>query len=707
MPRAFLFILCSTVVFGQLPQRDPIDNVLQSHHEARQRGDFDAAAARREEARAMLTQSPLSLQWANRVEAVARVYQGSGRSLEARAIVQEALSRADSPAIRIQLLNTLADFWQQDGNLLKALSYREKALAAHESAPASTNDSHALPQFAASRIGSFRTSIFAIGSRPFPGSTLYHQLSELYGQLGRREAANKILEKYRSLIQDKPRDLAAFYAGQGQVEEATALYRKLYAQAAANPQAPMFEVTGPLQAISNLYQSQQRFNEAAAALQQAVTIVENSTSPEARSQLVPMRLNLASLLQQDGHDRAADQLYQALLAQTTADPNRQQLQVVQAYASQLARTNRASQGEDLLKKYLASNSLEPWEEANIYHSLSQIARGSGRKDLAEEYQRTAMEKQGSQRAPQSEEGVLIGPDLEKALQATRAGNREEALALAARALELASLARDRERVVDQIPTIANILAAGKPSDDSEALYRRLIALTESWSVDDASPLPQVLEEYVRFLGGHMDRWPEVPAAIERYRQILVETHGVDTSALERAIERRMDFARGSGAQADAVSAADELLAFEASLSGNTSQHYLRVAQRAATIYRTSDNPSRELALYRQMIAIADVAFSPQDEKRAFCRMDAAFAFARARRFEEAESLVGEAVTLSKQMRPLLNEQFTSQAEQIHQMKAGGQTERPSVGKAPRVTITAPHGWFDRDVVRAPLLPSRE
>ena len=135
MPRAFLFVLCSTVVLGQVPRREPFDVALQSYRDARASGDFDAAAARREEARGMLAQMPLSSpQWLGRVQAMAQVYQGSGRHAQARAVVQDALSRADSLGeshpTRIQLLNTLADFWQQDGNLLKALVYREKAVAA-------------------------------------------------------------------------------------------------------------------------------------------------------------------------------------------------------------------------------------------------------------------------------------------------------------------------------------------------------------------------------------------------------------------------------------------------------------------------------------------------------------------------------------------------------------------------------------------------
>jgi hypothetical protein len=79
----------------------------------------------------------------SRVQTVAQLYQSAGWRAQARAVVQDELSRANSLAeshpMRIQLLNMLADFWGQDGNLLKALSHREKAMAALEAAPPSTS----------------------------------------------------------------------------------------------------------------------------------------------------------------------------------------------------------------------------------------------------------------------------------------------------------------------------------------------------------------------------------------------------------------------------------------------------------------------------------------------------------------------------------------------------------------------------------------
>src|SRR5713101_6732902 len=140
MLRGFLFVLWATVALGQAPPREPFDIAVQSYRDARASGNFDQARSSREEARGLLAQTPLdSPLLPSRVQTVAQLYQGSGWWAQARAVVQDGLARANSLAdwhpIRIQLLNMLADFFQQDGNLLKALSYREKAVADLDAAP--------------------------------------------------------------------------------------------------------------------------------------------------------------------------------------------------------------------------------------------------------------------------------------------------------------------------------------------------------------------------------------------------------------------------------------------------------------------------------------------------------------------------------------------------------------------------------------------
>src|ERR1700682_4704962 len=162
------------------------------------------APAGGEEARILLAQTPLdSPLLPSRIQTVAQLYQSSGWHGQARAVVEDELSRANSLVewhlIRIQLLNMLADFWQQDGNLLRALSYREKTVAALDAAPASASPDAPQPRLiltfgnaAASRAAGGFGVFGAIQTVP---TQVYQQLADLYRQLGRSEAAAKIVAK--------------------------------------------------------------------------------------------------------------------------------------------------------------------------------------------------------------------------------------------------------------------------------------------------------------------------------------------------------------------------------------------------------------------------------------------------------------------------------------------------------------------------------
>src|SRR5580704_7412061 len=129
MRRGILFLSCCVVALSQDRQIDPLESAVQSYQDARAQGNFAEAAARREEARTLLARTPVdSPQFGNWVQSVQQIYQNSGRRAQARAILTDALARAnslgESHPVRIQLLNMLADSWQSDGNLLKAVTYR-------------------------------------------------------------------------------------------------------------------------------------------------------------------------------------------------------------------------------------------------------------------------------------------------------------------------------------------------------------------------------------------------------------------------------------------------------------------------------------------------------------------------------------------------------------------------------------------------------
>src|SRR5438045_1205123 len=75
-----------------------------------------------------------------------------------------------------------------------------------------------------------------------------------------------------------------------------------------------------------------------------------------------------------------------------------------------------------------------------------------------------------------------------------------AVDLALRAMASASVARERNQVFGQVSLIAQELSGNAP-EKCERLYHQLLALLNTWSVDDVAPLIQAQEQYARFLIG--------------------------------------------------------------------------------------------------------------------------------------------------------------------------------------------------------------
>ena len=142
------------------------------------------------------------------------------------------------------------------------------------------------------------------------------------------------------------------------------------------------------QSLANLYAGQEHYTDAVAAMKQAIAAVEASDKAGMRGQTVWMRQNLASLLRRADLTDQADQVYQQILQETRGGP--QENQALGAYAQHLAETQRAAQGESLLKEYLAESNLEPPAKMNILFQLSNVARTSGDSKRAEEYQAAGM-----------------------------------------------------------------------------------------------------------------------------------------------------------------------------------------------------------------------------------------------------------------------------------------------------------------------------
>jgi hypothetical protein len=670
MKRGCHLLLFACAALAQVrPQEDPIQIAVRAYHTAHAEGQFDEAAAKRELARSLLDQIPVDSQFGNSVWNVAQLYQGSGLSAQALAIAQQALPRATTLNARIHFLEMIADFYQQDRNLLQAIVYREKEVAALDEAAAKPAEPNAGPTSVRIALNS------GIGFRSVGGdrrAAAYQQLADLYQQLGRPDAVAAATKRLIGITKD-PGSLAQYYQQQGQLDAAAAIYKKQAEQADPSMRA------GALQSLALLYQQEHRFGDAADALQQATAAVNASGKPELRQQTVWSRLNLASDLHLAGQTSAADRVYEQLLAETGSAPEGTYLQVLTNYANYLGETKRDAQGQALLNDYLTSYSnLQPHEEANLLFHLANGARRSGESKLAEQYQQAALEKQPRSEPPSLPQ-ILIGPDLQKAQTAANSGKLDEAFEVALQALAAASRAADRDQVGWQVSNLATQFANRKQPAKAEQLYGYLFAVVETWSADDPQALIGTAQNYARFLMAS-DRWKETPAAIKRYRDLLVSAQGAGSISVGDALRLGMQFERLHGTPQGAIEVAEDLVSLHESLGGNASDLYLEAAEELAREYQSSGDLGSAIPIFRNNAEIADLAFRAGDIRRGQVRITAAMALAQQRQFDEAEKLATEAVAIAKAMRPPQGDAFTSQLAQIRKMRTAHPT--PANGSNP-------------------------
>jgi len=659
MQRVPLFLVCSLAALAQeSPRQDPFDSAIQAVWQARNNGRFEEAAAAREQARALLQHAPAdSPQFAGRLQQVAQLYQNSNLNAQARAVLQESLTRtgplADSAPSRLAILSALGESWRQDGNLLKAAVYLEKAAAAHASSPPVPAAQRA-PQDLIMLAPHFRGDWGDFGS----GISAYTRLAELYRQLGRPDAVAAVAAKVRTLAANTPAALAQFYDQNGQPDEAAAIYTQV-AEQSADPQ----DRTNAWRSLANLDAREERYTDAIAATQQALAAVQSEDNPGLRSP--SLYQDLAGYLRQAGLLDQAGQVYLQLLQQNRDGP--QEAEMLDMYARFLADTERGAQGESLLTDYLSGSNSDTNQKATVLFSLADLARKSGDSQAADAYLHAGQALMPQPSPPPLGE-FRIGEDLQKAQTAVSEQRLDDAYALAMGALDAAAHAVDGQQVQWHVPQIAQALAANKESAKAEGLYQHLFALAQDWSVDSMQPLIEVTQSYPSFLMGQPDRLSEVSAAIERYRQVLIDANGPDSASLAEPLRMKIDFERSHLQWEKADASARELLELQESLSGNTSEPYLRDLQTAPQVYDAAGDSDRALPLRRKAITVADLLATPNiDWRRAETRMDAALALARLGQFEEAEALGVEAVALpgpTRTPRPPLEQQL----EQIRWMK---------------------------------------
>jgi tetratricopeptide (TPR) repeat protein len=672
MSRTVLCLLVSSLALGQTPRPAPIQTVVEAHWKSLSAGRFGEAAARREEARSLLDSLPADdPDFENSVQTVAQLYEGAAMYQQSRDIRENALTRAaalgESSRTRINLLTEVANAWQQDRNVLKALSYWEKAVAAIETAPTATP---ALPESRPRMMrGSFVVNgYFNPNGSVFPYTWIYQRLADTYRQLGRKEDAAAILTKLQKLVQNDTAALASFYESQNRLEDAAGLYKKLAQQAAMKVDSQPGALVGPFQSLANLYQRQQRIPEAVATLQQAVDTLSASTSPDAANQAIGLRQQMAGMLDQAGQIAAADKIFEELLAQPALREDEQRHMLI-AVAYHLSTTKRGAQAVEALNSYLSSHpTLSPVEESQILSTRSNVERQAGNTEKADEDQRLAMERQTQ---PSRSADVFLNEDGHQAQALAIARKLDAAFALSLQMLDKASRAVDRDQAGWLVSSLAFNFAANGQADRGEQLYRRLFSLVDEWSVATLQPALAAAQNYPRFLMMQPDRLQEAVAAIDRYRALIVKSHGAGTGWQEDVLRLTIDIENNcacNGAE-KALPVAQELLALEESTNGKVSEPYLRALETLAGITGSSSQPERALPLWRQAFTVADIVLPVADARRAQIRSNAASAYLNQNQLDEAGRLIDEAVAIANQLTPPQPDMFKWQQQQFLERKA--------------------------------------
>jgi tetratricopeptide (TPR) repeat protein len=628
---------------------------------ARNEGRFQDAAALREQARAMVkVLPPDSEQFLASVQTVAQLYQESARTVQAREVVEEALNLAaglgDTDPVRIRLLIQMAELWQQDGNPLKALPYLENAVRAEETVPPAVPKSEG-----ARRVGVAISGVMTVmtsGGFARPGmhtdlTGLYQQLAETYRQLGRREAIDALTVKVRAFVQKQgDARLAWYFENYGVFEDAVAVFQR-QAERGGDPQ----QVSNAWQGLAELYARARRFDEAVTAMQRAVAAAGRSQPW--------LQQSLVSILQRAGRLDQADSVYQEAFAASAQGAEGNHFSTMLGYANYLSGTKRGSQAEALLNEYRASHSLPPNQENSILWALGNAAQAAGDNNRAAEYQQRAAA--GTPKAPRDPAQRTVMPDLESAQSAANSGRVDDAVRLALDAIDRSSGAVDRDQIVYLAPSVAMTLDPRKAGGPAQQIYDRLFRVVESWAVYEQQTLLTVTAQYARWLVSRPERWRDVPDALERYRNLETAAHGADSGSQTAVLRLAIDFERMRNGPVAEVRAAQDLVKFEGTLTGDTSEGYVSALATLAQAQERSGATDAALATYRRRIAIADAAFLPKNQQRGRTRVEAARAVARLGQFDEAERLIDEAVAIAKtwdQQAPY----FDGERKQIERMK---------------------------------------
>jgi tetratricopeptide (TPR) repeat protein len=421
--------------------------------------------------------------------------------------------------------------------------------------------------------------------------------------------------------------------------------------------------------VAGFAAQREHFSDAVAAMQQAMAAVKSAKQTDSDGQIYAMYQNLAGYLRRAGLLDEADRVYRQLLEEY--GDKYPQADTLFLFSTYLTATNRATQAENLLTGYLADHpNMDQRQKSNLFWNLTSNAVLM-RDPKADQYRQTAQSLQPPESPPPVPPGqIRINAQLQEAELALRQKRPADAHRLTLDAIDIAPQAADGQQIALRVPLIATSLAMEAEQDMAEELYDRVFVIAQTWKASTMEPLITLARARAAFLQNRPERLPEVPAAIAQYRRVLVEANGPDSASLAEPVRMRLEFDRAHSRWLQADAAARELMEIQESLSGRTSDPYLRDLQIAARTYEAAGDYGRALPLFREAVHLSDLLATPNNPtRRSQSRMDAALALAGAGQFDEAERLGEEAVALQSDSRQLSQLQF--QLTQIRQMKLAG------------------------------------
>jgi tetratricopeptide (TPR) repeat protein len=594
-------------------------------------GEFAAA---RDEARRLLATMPVEDgMFLSSVESLAQRYVEAGWRAKGIAIYQDALARfAALPPWhfgRVRLLLDLANEWEDDGNLLKALPFLEQAVAAQAAAPPNAptgKDPRALnPQFT-------RLKFASCGGSAEPLVVPYIRLARLYRRLGRLDAAAAVVAKVAALGSHGGAELADYLQFGGSMDEVAALYRRL-AQDSTNP--PI--AADCLEKAAGAFRAAHRYDDAVAASRDAISAVEKASDESAADRLLSLRQDLAMQLQGAGQIEESDRIYQSLLQ--SVEPGDKADQLAMSYARYLASTKRAPQAEAFLKDY--------WERSGgaVLNQLAAYAEQNGNTKAAAEYRQQA----AALNPPRPKRDLAVDLPIAQLWQVNAELN-DGPDGLFARALHEIETARpaDLPRLARQIPGIAERFLASKQPERANQIFEKLLVRAQSDAEDEVNVLLDARRSYIRFLLHQPSRSGAVQAAVDQLHLDLIGANGPESAKLMEPIEFKYELARARSDVPRAEAAGQEMLAIEVSLTGRTSESYLNRLDMAASIYEKDEHYAQALPLRGEQVPLADALTTPNDPgRRVVARISFALALANVGKFSEAEAMAREAVELQK------------------------------------------------------------